>query len=128
MNSWKHSKPTRNARTRLHRKRADREAGITHGAIGAAIPIEVQVNILFPHVDSVYVGEGLLYFDAIVDGVTVNCVLTEHALSAATGVDQIMSRREAFAFGQPAIMEIVARRATDSAVGPIVITRAEFRA
>ncbi|SAK71474.1 hypothetical protein AWB79_03927 [Caballeronia hypogeia] len=86
------------------------------------------MNILFPHVDSVYVGESLIYFDAIVDGVTVNCVLTEHALSAATGVAQVMSRREAFAFGQPAIKEVVARRARDSALGPIVITRAEFRA
>ncbi|SAK84657.1 hypothetical protein AWB76_05865 [Caballeronia temeraria] len=84
------------------------------------------MNILFPHIDSICVGEGPIYFDTIVDGVTVNCVLTEHALAAAVGIDQVISRREAFAFGQPAIREIVARRAKGSVVGPIVITRAEF--
>jgi hypothetical protein len=85
------------------------------------------MNILFPHIDSIYVGEGPIYFDAIVDGVTVNCVVTEHALAAAAGIDHVVSRREAFAFGQPAIRDIVARRARDSALGPIVITGAEFR-
>ena len=85
------------------------------------------MNILFPHVDSIYIGEGPIYFDAIVDGVTVNCVLTEHALAAAAGIDHVVSRREAFAFGQPAIREVVARQARDTTVGPIVITRAEFR-
>ncbi|WP_321800406.1 hypothetical protein [Caballeronia sp. J97] len=84
------------------------------------------MNVLFPQADSVYVGEGPIYFDAIVDGVTVNCVLTEHALAAAAGIDQVMSRREAFAFGQPAIKEVVARRARHAALGPIVITRAEL--
>ncbi|SAK62839.1 hypothetical protein AWB78_02085 [Caballeronia calidae] len=85
------------------------------------------MNILFPHIDSIYVGEGPIYFDAIVDGVAVNCVLTEHALAAAAGIDHVVSRREAFAFGQPAIREVVARQARDTTVGPIVITRAEFR-
>ena len=89
--------------------------------------MEVEVNILFPHIDSICVGDGPIYFDAIVDGVTVNCVLTEHALGAAAGIEQVISRRDAFAFGQPAIREVVARRAKDSALGPIVITRAEFR-
>lgn len=85
------------------------------------------MNILLPHVDSIFVGEGPIYFDAIVDGITVNCVLTEHALAAAAGIDHVISRREAFVFGQPAIREVVARRAQDSVIGPIVITRAEFR-
>jgi hypothetical protein len=85
------------------------------------------MNILFPHVDSIYIGEGPIYFDAIVDGVTVNCVLTEHALAAAAGIDHVISRRAAFAFGQPAIREVVARRAKESALGPVVITRSEFR-
>lgn len=85
------------------------------------------MNILFPHIDSIYVGEGPIFFDAIVDGVTVSCVLTEHALGAAAGIDHIVSRREAFAFGQPAIKEVVARRAKETSAGSIVITQAEFR-
>ena len=86
------------------------------------------MNILFPNPDDIYVGEGPICFDAIVDGATVSCVLTEHALGAAAGIDHVVSRREAFAFGQRAIKEVVARRAKDPAVGLIVITQAEFRA
>jgi hypothetical protein len=48
-------------------------------------------------------------------------------LGAAAGIDHIVSRREAFAFGQPAIKEVVARQAKDASVGLIVITQAEFR-
>ena len=84
------------------------------------------MNILFPHIDSIYVGEGPICFDAIVDGVTISCVLTEHALGAAAGIDHIVSRREAFAFGQPAIRKVVARQAKDASTGPIIITQAEF--
>lgn len=85
------------------------------------------MNILFPDIDSLYIGEGPICFDALVDGLPVSCVLTEPALSAAACVDHVISRREAFALGQPAIKEAVARRARDSSIGPIVITQAEFR-
>ncbi|WP_235028374.1 hypothetical protein [Caballeronia choica] len=95
--------------------------------VGAASSIEVEVNILFPHIESIYVDEGPICFDAIVDGVTVSCILTEHALGAAAGIDHVVSRREAFAFGQPAIKKVVARRAKDASGRLIVITQAEFR-
>ncbi|MCG5076659.1 hypothetical protein [Paraburkholderia tagetis] len=84
------------------------------------------MNIVLPPFDNICIGEGPICFDALVDGVLVNCVLTEPALCAAAAVDHVISRREAFALGQPAIKEVVARRAGESSIGPVVITQAEF--
>lgn len=84
------------------------------------------MNILLPPIDNICIGEGPICFDVLVAGVPVNCMLTEPALSAAAAVDHVVSRREAFALGQSAIKEVVARRAGESSIGPIVITQAEF--
>jgi hypothetical protein len=90
---------------------------------GTAFSIAIEMNILFPHVDNIHVGEGPICFDAIVNGVTISCLLTERALGAAAGVDHVVSRREAFAFGQPAIKAAVARRAKDSSARLISLHR-----
>jgi hypothetical protein len=86
------------------------------------------MNILFPPVDTVRFDEGPICFDALVDGVPVNCILTARALSAAAPVDHVVSRREAFLLGQPAIKEVVARQVIESRVSPIVITQAALGA
>jgi hypothetical protein len=86
------------------------------------------MNILFPPVDAVRFDEGSICFDALVDGVPVNCILTTPALNAAAPVGHVISRREAFVLGQPAIKEVVARRITESRVSPVVITQAAFDA
>ncbi|MFP3569780.1 hypothetical protein [Paraburkholderia sp. SIMBA_030] len=86
------------------------------------------MNILFPHIDTVRFDEGPICFDALVDGTPINCILTAPGLSAATPVDHVISRREAFVLGQPALREVVARRVMESRVSPIVITQAAFDA
>jgi hypothetical protein len=84
------------------------------------------MDIVFPPVDCLRLGEATICFDALVDGSPVSCVVTERALSTAAAVDQVISPRETFVRAQAAVREAVARRFKESGIGPIVITQAEI--
>ncbi|SOE98828.1 Protein of unknown function [Burkholderia sp. OK233] len=84
--------------------------------------------VLLPPLDCIRFDEELVCFDAVVNGAPVSCVLTEDALSAASAVDHVISRREAFSLGQSAIRESVARRVKETGLSQIVITGDELAA
>ncbi|MCL4626092.1 DUF1488 family protein [Burkholderia multivorans] len=83
------------------------------------------MNIIFPPVETVVFSEGNAVFDAIVDGQVVSCTVTEHAISAAAGVDRIIPKSTAFSIGQDAIFDAVSRLIEKTPGEPVLLISAD---
>ncbi|VVD33704.1 conserved protein of unknown function [Paraburkholderia dioscoreae] len=84
------------------------------------------MNIIFPCLDDVSFEDGHAVFDAIVDGESVSCLVTESALSAASRVDHIIPKRDAFSIGQSTIFEAITRLIRTTPGVSVVLTWADL--
>ncbi|WP_051888101.1 DUF1488 family protein [Caballeronia sordidicola] len=84
------------------------------------------MNVVFPPTDTVSFEDGNAVFDALVDGASVRCIVTERALGAASPADQVLSKQEAFSLGEAKIKETVMRLLCFTTSVPVVVTSADL--
>ncbi len=84
------------------------------------------MNVVFPPTDTVSFEEGNAVFDALVDGASVRCIVTERALGAASPADQVLLKQDAFALGEAKIKATVMRLLRYTTGVPVVVTSAEL--